>query len=326
MSCGTDGSCRPRYMPGMTWIRCAPWHVHGPWREVRDDPAHRSGGTVSLPAGSLRNGPVREAPQVLRKFAAFAVEQGAVHVTTELFLHWKERCGSANRQSWAGWLTHVRVFARWLQTLEPATEVPPYGLIPASRNRPRPCIYTIMEERGKICRGAAAAIRLLMFTGCRRNEIVSLQWQDVDLAAGEIRLREAKAGPRPVALSPPAMEVLESLSGTRDPNNPWVIESPLKSGCRLGNLNHYWLMVRERAGLQDVRIHNLRHSFASRALALGESLPMIGKLLGHRKVQTTARYAHLAQESVKTAAMRVADSLEADLAGNRPHVRPVHGR
>ena len=65
-------------------------------------------------------------------------------------------------------------------------------------------------------------------------------------------------------------------------------------GARLSNLNATWGVVRKKAGLEDVRIHDLRHSYASRALSLGESLPMIGKLLGHRKVQTTARYAHLA--------------------------------
>jgi site-specific recombinase XerD len=72
-------------------------------------------------------------------------------------------------------------------------------------------------------------------------------------------------------------------------------------------------VVRKRAGLEDVRIHDLRHSFASRALALGESLTMIGKLLGHRQVQTTARYAHLARESVKASAATVAASIAADM-------------
>ena len=71
--------------------------------------------------------------------------------------------------------------------------------------------------------------------------------------------------------------------------------------------------MRERAGLDDVRLHDLRHSFASRALALGESLSMIGKLLGHTKIQTTARYAHLARDSVKESAARVAASIGADI-------------
>ena len=72
-------------------------------------------------------------------------------------------------------------------------------------------------------------------------------------------------------------------------------------------------MVRRAAGLEDVRLHNLRHSFASRALALGLSLPMIAKLLGHTQLQTTARYAHLAPSSAKTVANRVSDSLAHDL-------------
>ena len=71
--------------------------------------------------------------------------------------------------------------------------------------------------------------------------------------------------------------------------------------------------MRARAGLEDVRIHDLRHSYASRALALGESLPMIGKLLGHKQIETTARYAHLADDSVHASAERIADSLAEDL-------------
>ena len=171
-----------------------------------------------------------------------------------------------------------------------------------------------LGEEGKLSPSAVAAFHLLMLTGCRRNEILMLRWEDVDLEVGEIRLRDAKTGPRPVALSPSAMSILKSLRGDARPDNPWVIASR-RGTTRLAGLSRYWGPVRERAGLKDVRIHDLRHSFASRALALGEGLPMIGRLLGHRKMQTTARYAHLAQESVKEAAERVAESLRADLAG-----------
>ena len=113
-----------------------------------------------------------------------------------------------------------------------------------------------------------------------------------------------------VALSPAAREVLAGLP--RLPDNPWVIAGQA-AGSHLSNLNTPWLVVRKRAGLEDVRIHDLRHSFASRALALGESLTMIGKLLGHRQVQTTARYAHLARESVKASAAKVAQSIATDM-------------
>ena len=169
-----------------------------------------------------------------------------------------------------------------------------------------------VEAEGKVCSSAVAAFRLLMLTGCRRNEILTLRWEDVDLEAGELRLRDAKTGARSVALSPPARRVLAGLP--RTPDNPWVIAG-MKPGARLSNLNNAWLVVRARADLKDVRIHDLRHSFASRALALGESLPMIGKMLGHRKVQTTARYAHLARDSVKASAACIAESLRADLDG-----------
>ena len=176
-----------------------------------------------------------------------------------------------------------------------------------------------VEAEGKVHPGAVAAYRLLMLTGCRRNEILTLRWEDVDLGAGELRLRDAKTGARSVALSPSARRVLEGLA--RPPDNPWVIVGT-KPGQHYSNLNNAWEIVRSRAGLDDVRIHDLRHSFASRALALGESLPMIGKLLGHRKVQTTARYAHLARDSVKVAAARVAESLRADLANESAATGP----
>ena len=167
-----------------------------------------------------------------------------------------------------------------------------------------------MEAQGSVSAYAAAAIRLLMLTGCRRNEIVTLRWEDVDLETGELRLPDGKTGGRLVPLSPVAAQVLSRLP--RLAGNPWVIPGS-KPGAHLSDLQPPWERVRRRAGLDDVRIHDLRHSFASRALALGESLPMIGKLLGHTQVQTTARYAHLARNSVKASASRIAGSIGADI-------------
>ena len=167
-----------------------------------------------------------------------------------------------------------------------------------------------LETRGTISTSAAGALRLLMLTGCRRNEIVTLRWEHVDLEHDELRLRDAKTGARAVPLSPAAIQVLTALP--RRPDNPWVFPGRVR-GTRLRTLNASWQVVRKEAGLEDVRLHDLRHSFASRALALGESLPMIGKLLGHTQVQTTARYAHLGRNSVKVAAIRISDSLEADM-------------
>ena len=84
---------------------------------------------------------------------------------------------------------------------------------------------------------------------------------------------------------------------------------------RLTDLQPPWRRIRKRAGIQDVRIHDLRHSFASNAVAMGQSLPMIGKLLGHSQVQTTARYAHLAADPVKAAADKVSSNIAGILNG-----------
>ena len=182
-------------------------------------------------------------------------------------------------------------------------------------------VLDAMEADGTLPVHPAAAIRLLLLTGCRRNEIVALAWRHVDLAAGELRLPGSKTGPRMVPLSPPAAEVLRALP--RVAGSPWVIPGT-KAGRHLADLNHYWARVRDRADLADVRLHDIRHSFASRALALGESLPMIGKLLGHSKIGTTARYAHLARDSIKASSARVADSIGADIL-ERKHGRAAPG-
>ena len=171
-------------------------------------------------------------------------------------------------------------------------------------------VLSALEAEGKVPVHAAAALRLLILTGCRLGEVLTLRWEDVRLEENEIRLRDSKTGPRLVPLSPAAAKVLANLP--RAVGNPWVIVGR-EPGRRLRYIHYHWYRVRERAGLQDVRLHDLRHSFASRALALGESLPMIGKLLGHSKIQTTARYAHLARDSVKVSAARVAASIGADI-------------
>ena len=158
---------------------------------------------------------------------------------------------------------------------------------------------------------AIAAIRLLMLTGCRLSEIQKLRWGHVDLNAGELRLPDTKTGAKVVHLGDPAIAVLRGIE--RQDDNPWVIAGR-KPGSHLTDLQHPWRRIRARAGLDDVRIHDLRHSFASGGLLVGEGLPMIGKLLGHTQVQTTARYAHLANDPIKSAANRIASRI-ADMAG-----------
>ena len=159
---------------------------------------------------------------------------------------------------------------------------------------------------------AVTAIRLLMLTGCRKSEILTLRRADVDLDAGELRLADAKSGPRTVQLPPTAVGLLEALP--RRKHSPWVFPGNDREGrFSGGGLDRAWQSVRARAGLEDVRLHDLRHSFASRALALGETLPVIGKLLGHSDIETTARYAHLARDSIHEAAERIAGSITDDI-------------
>ena len=157
---------------------------------------------------------------------------------------------------------------------------------------------------------AAAALRLIMLTGCRAGEVLTLKWSDVDRKAGEIRLRDAKTGARMVPLTPAAVEVLAGVRRVR--RSPWVFPGK-RPDRHLRHLNPYWHRVRERAGVEDVRIHDLRHSFASRALAVGLALPMIGRLLGHTDIGSTARYAHLSHEAEKVAAARVGGSIDDDV-------------
>ena len=151
---------------------------------------------------------------------------------------------------------------------------------------------------------------VLVLTGCRRNEILGLRWDDLNFDSGEMRLRDSKTGPRMAPMPSAAAEVFRGLS--RTPNNPWVFPGR-KWGAHLSNLNDSWDCIRKRAGLNGVRLHDLRHTFASRALALGETLPVIGKLLGHSDIETTARYAHLARDSILDAAERIAGSIATDI-------------
>lgn len=166
------------------------------------------------------------------------------------------------------------------------------------------------QAQSTTSRSAIAALRLLLLTGCRKNEIVRLRWEHVALDRAELRLPDTKTGARTIALPAAAVNLLTDIS--RVPGNPWVFPGRAP-GTRISGVDSVWFRVRKRAELHDVRIHDLRHSYASRALALGETLPMIGKLLGHRRIETTARYAHLTEDSVLESAERIAATLADDL-------------
>jgi integrase len=162
---------------------------------------------------------------------------------------------------------------------------------------------------------AVAAFRILLLTGCRLSEIQTLEWRYVDLEQKELRLPDSKTGAKTVHLGEAAVTLLEALP--RVTGNPYVIVGK-KEKAHLTDLQHPWCRIRKAAGLNDVRIHDLRHTFASGGLLVGEGLAMIGKLLGHTQVQTTARYAHLASDPVKQAATKISDRLALALLGDGP--------
>lgn len=153
--------------------------------------------------------------------------------------------------------------------------------------------------RKPIARHVVAAIRLLVLTGARKSEILGLQWASVDMAEGRAQLPSSKTGYKVIVLPPVALSELDRLPKVS--GNPYVIVGG-KPGAALVNLKDPWAVIRECAGIDDVRIHDLRHSFASVGAANGTSLPILGALLGHRQPSTTARYAHLADDPLQAAA------------------------
>jgi integrase len=163
-----------------------------------------------------------------------------------------------------------------------------------------------------------AAIKLLIFTGARVSEILTLQWDWIDFERGDARLPDSKTGAKTLHLPAPALAVLADLS--RVEGNPHVVVGNV-AGARLVNLEKPWRAIRKAAGLNDVRLHDLRHAFASVAASSGMGLPIIGKMLGHTQAATTHRYAHLASDPVKAAAATVASKI-ADAMGRNAAPSP----
>jgi integrase len=169
-------------------------------------------------------------------------------------------------------------------------------------------------EQDKTCSPwVIAAIRLLTLTGARRNEILTLQWDHVSEEHGCLMLPDSKTGRKAVRLSPPSLAVLHDIPRLEE-GNPYVICGE-KAGRHLVNIEQPWRRIRKAAQLDDVRLHDLRHSFASVAASGGQSLVIIGKMLGHSQPATTARYAHLADDPVKAASDAVGRHIAAAMEG-----------
>jgi integrase len=168
---------------------------------------------------------------------------------------------------------------------------------------------------------AAAAIRLLLFTGCRLREILHLKWEQVDLERGLVFLADSKTGRKTVILNAPALAVLAGL----DRLGSYVVPGDDPERPR-ADLKRPWEAVAKRAGLDGVRLHDLRHTYASFGAGGGLGLPIIGKLLGHTQASTTQRYAHLDADPLRRASEAIGGRIAAALDGRRAEaVVPLKG-
>jgi integrase len=186
------------------------------------------------------------------------------------------------------------------------------GAKPTAKHAPKEA-----HRHTKIGPHAAAAVRLLIFTGARLREILHLKWEHVDFERGLLLLPDSKTGKKAIVLNAPALGILRNLprvgthviagqSASTDNDKP------------RSDLNRPWRAIVKRAGLTGLRIHDLRHTHASVGAGLGLGLPIIGKLLGHTQHSTTARYAHLDADPLRRASERIGRLLAAAM-GDAPN-------
>jgi integrase len=155
-----------------------------------------------------------------------------------------------------------------------------------------------------------AIIRLLALSGARKNEIAHLRWAEVDLGRGHLQLEDSKTGRKVIRLGAAAQELLSKVERT---DSAYVFPDPRDTTLPIRNLDWAWVGVRKRAGMTDLRIHDLRHSYASVGVAGGSGLFLIGKLLGHSHVATTSRYAHLHDDPLAAAADKISGEIDASM-------------
>ena len=173
------------------------------------------------------------------------------------------------------------------------------------------------KRRTKIGPHAAAAVRLLILTGARLREILHLKWEHVDLERGLLFLRDSKTGKKAIVLNAPALDVLANLPRV----GAFVIAGQAAGSDDdkpRADLNRPWRAIVKRAGLNGLRIHDLRHTHASVGAGLGLGLPIIGKLLGHTQPSTTARYAHLDTDPLRRASEHIGGRLAAAMGDLKP--------
>jgi integrase len=192
------------------------------------------------------------------------------------------------------------------------TEGLPYAVDeakPNAKHAPKP-----ENRRVKLDPFAVAALRLLILTGARKREILDAKWEQVDFERGILFLSDSKTGRKPIYLSAAAQEALASLP--RIESNPHIIAGA-KEGAPRADLNKPWTAVKRAAGLEGVRLHDLRHSFASFGAGASLGLPIIGKLLGHSQAATTHRYAHLDADPLRRAVDTIGATIRSAMDGTK---------
>jgi len=176
------------------------------------------------------------------------------------------------------------------------------------------------ERRTVVNAGAAAAIRLLIFTGARLREVLNLRWSEVDLDYGALTLSDSKTGGKLIVLNGPAINVLEGLPRVSQfviPGEPRQGPSGEPIDKPRSDLQRPWTAITKLAGLEHIRLHDLRHSFATKALSEGKELLIVSKLLGHARVATTQKYIHLATKPMKKASNSVGSRIEKEMGEER---------
>ncbi len=283
--------------------------------------------------------------RVLRRFVAFADTEGADHITTDLFLRWKESFGAANENTWAARLSMVRMFARWMNGVDPRTQIPPENIIRRAAARPRPYIYSDDEIaalvdaaarlssayglRGKTC---AALFGLIAVTGLRLNEALAVDDSDIDFEEGVLRIKAGKNGKiRFLPIAPETLGALDCYRTERDrilsaPGAAFFLfetgRRPTDCGARYNfaqasqaiGLRHAQQYNRHGRG---PRIHDLRHTFAVRTIMNwyrrgrdpDREMIKLSAYLGHVNPEATYWYIEAVPELMRLAAERAERSI-----------------
>ena len=253
---------------------------------------------------------------ILPAFGHLAVDAISAEHVRDWFASMADRPGSANRAmpALSVMMRMAEIWGYRPHNSNPCKNAKRYRMEPKAR-------FLTAEETARLnavltrdefyCPQAVAVIRLLMLTGCRFGEVVSLEW---DWIRGKrIHLPDSKSGPRTVWLSSAARAVIDAIP-RYSPDCPFLF--PARPPTRhIDNFDYQWHRIRNEAGLPGLRLHDLRHNWASVAAMNGVDMVTVAKLLGHALVETTERYTHLSDQSVTDAADRVSNRIHAALAG-----------